>query len=334
MKKSHGSIVGALFRKLAPRIGARVDIESEWGVAGQITYRSGKKRYFRFSSIDLNTLGASEIAKDKDYAQYFMKKLGYPCIPGKAFYSPEWARALKSKNSVSAACIYAEKMGYPVIVKPNSQSQGRAVALVQTKAELIRALRTVFLVDRIALVQREVKGKDYRIVVLDDRIISAYERTPLSVTGDGRHSIAQLLTIKQKEFVQSGRDTVIQKKDTRITTKLASQKLNLNSVIEKDRVVFLLDNANLSSGGDSKDVTECMHNEFKKIAVQLTKDMGLRLCGVDLMISGDITDPARKYWVIEINAAPGLDHYAASGKKQQKIVENLYLEVLEAMETA
>ena len=60
--------------------------------------------------------------------------------------------------------------------------------------------------------------------------------------------------------------------------------------------------------------------------------MGLRLCGVDLMIADDIGKPPRKYWVLEINAAPGLDHYASGGKEQRRIVEELYLEVLIAME--
>ena len=82
------------------------------------------------------------------------------------------------------------------------------------------------------------------------------------------------------------------------------------------------------------DVTKKIHPEFGKIAVKLTKDMGLRLCGVDLMIDGDISQKpvTYSYWVLEINSAPGLDHYARSGKVQEKIVENLYLEVLKSME--
>ena len=60
--------------------------------------------------------------------------------------------------------------------------------------------------------------------------------------------------------------------------------------------------------------------------------MGLRLCGVDLMIDGDISEAPDEYWVLEINSAPGLDHYAQSGKAQQKIVEDMYLEVLKHME--
>jgi len=88
----------------------------------------------------------------------------------------------------------------------------------------------------------------------------------------------------------------------------------------------------LSTGGDSVDVTTTVHPEFKKLAVKLTKDMGLRLCGVDLMISGDISEKPDKFWVLEINSAPGLDHYVKIGTAREKIVENLYLEVLKHVE--
>ena len=75
-----------------------------------------------------------------------------------------------------------------------------------------------------------------------------------------------------------------------------------------------------------------MHADFKKLAVKLTKDMGLRLCGVDIMIDGNITESANKHWILEINAAPGLDHYVTTGKAQRKIVEDMYLKVLKALD--
>jgi glutathione synthase/RimK-type ligase-like ATP-grasp enzyme len=60
--------------------------------------------------------------------------------------------------------------------------------------------------------------------------------------------------------------------------------------------------------------------------------MGLRLCGVDLVVAGDIREKPGLYWVLEVNAAPGLDHYVKTGRAQQRIVENLYLKVLKSME--
>jgi D-alanine-D-alanine ligase-like ATP-grasp enzyme len=152
------------------------------------------------------------------------------------------------------------------------------------------------------------------------------------VKGDGRSTILVLLKKKQKEFSAASRDTQLKINDPRIAGKLKHQNLTLRAIPKKGARIFLLDNANLSTGGDSIDVTDHVHPAFKKIAVALTRDMGLRLCGVDLMVAGDISQKPGTYWVIEINAAPGLDHYSKTGKKQEKIVEDLYLQVLKSIE--
>ena len=102
----------------------------------------------------------------------------------------------------------------------------------------------------------------------------------------------------------------------------------------KGKKIYLLDNANLSTGGDAIDVTNDIHPNFKKIAINITKDMGLRICGVDMMITkGDIAKNPKScsYYIIEINAAPGLDHYVTTGKIQREKIEAMYLKVLKAL---
>ena len=332
--KKESLILGKLLQKIAPRIGAKVFLEPEWNVAGQITFKNGKSSFFRYNTVDLNPIGSSDIAKDKDYANFFMKHMGYPTIPGsKTFFSNDWAEALHENNrKINDAYRHACKLGFPVIVKPNGGSQGSGVSLVQNKREFYTSMRSIFKRERVALVQKVVKGKDYRVVVLDNRVISAYERIPLNVTGGGKSMISKLLKIKQHNFLILNRDTHIKMNDPRIKIKLGHQKMTLRSVLKKGEQVYLLDNANLSSGGDSIDVTKNIHSAFKKIVIQLTKDMGLRLCGVDVMVRGTISQKPNVYWILEINAAPGLDHYSKTGKKQQKIVEDLYLQILKSIE--
>src|ERR1700733_4574533 len=143
-KKEDGPLLGKIFRKIAPKIGARIVMEPEWGIAGQIIFKSGRKRYFRYSTLDLNPVGASDIAKDKDYANFFMQQMGYPTVTGKTFFSNDWSRAIHSRRNIDAAYRYAVSIGLPVFVKPNSGSQGVAVARVHTKREFYRALRAVF----------------------------------------------------------------------------------------------------------------------------------------------------------------------------------------------
>ena len=330
-QKKECLVLAEMLERLAPLVGARVVLEPEWRIAGQIIFADGRKRYFRYNTLDLNPVGASDIAKDKDYATFFMREMGYSTIPGKTFFSDHWCEAIDSKRNISSALRWAAREGFPLIAKPNSGTHGSNVFLTQTPRELERALKRIFKHDKIALVQHLVTGRDYRVVVLDDRVISAYERVPLNVTGDGRATIEQLLAKKQRGFTIGSRDTRIRLDDPRIANKLKHLRLSLESVLPKGERVFLLDNANLSSGGDAIDVTEKIHPGFKDLAVRLTRDMGLRLCGVDIMTEGDIREAPTTYHILEINAAPGLDHYVKTGDTQKKIVEELYVEVLRSL---
>ena len=323
-----------LIKHIAPKVDARVVIEPEWGIAAQIIYKNDIVRSLRMYSLDLNHIASSDIAKDKDYAKFFMKSRGYPVAEGRTFFKDSWAEVVKSNRKISYGIKYAKKLGFPVIVKPNSQSQGAGVCVVWNTKDTRHALIEVFKNDKIALIERYLPGKDYRIVVLDRDVISAYERIALSVTGDSKSSILKLLENKNKLFVKTGRDTRINFKDIRIKNKLKRLGYTWVSILKKGEKIYLLDNANLSTGGDAVDVTRTIHKDFKKIAIELTKNMGLRISGVDIMITkGDITDnPSNcKYYIIEINAAPGLDHYVTTGSKQRKIVEAMYLKILKAL---
>jgi len=267
MKKNKLLYLTILVKKLAPKVGARVVVEPEWGIVAQIIYKNGVIRSLRYLSLDLNHIASSDIARDKDYAKFFMKHAGYPVAEGQTFFEDNWARIVKSNRTMNSAIKYAKKLGYPVIVKPNSKSQGSGVSLAWNKKELTFSLKQIFKNDKVAIIERYLPGHDYRIVVLDGEIISAYKRIPLSVLGDGKNSIISLLKQKQKKFIYSGRDTKINFNDPRIKIKLRRLGFSFKDVPEKGQQIFLLDNANLSTGGDSIDVTKKIHPEFSKIAI-------------------------------------------------------------------
>jgi D-alanine-D-alanine ligase-like ATP-grasp enzyme len=323
--------VGRLMLELAEEAGVRVIVEPRFGYVGQIICPNGKVHYFRNTHFDLNPLGATEISRDKDYASFFMAELGYPVIEGEAFYSKEWCEAIGSEKGIDQAYAYACSLGLPAIVKPNSKSQGVGVYKVTNKSEFYRAMRRVFKVDHVGLVQRFEEGNDYRIVVLDGRVISAYQRLPLTVVGDGIRSVGELHNAKQAEFQASERDTILKPDDFRLKMRLRQLRMSMETVLPAGQSLRLLDNANLCSGGTSIDVTDRIHPNFEALCARLTADMGLRYCGVDLMIDGLLSEEPGKYAVIEINAAPGIDNYAAGGPEQEKIVRGLYLEVLKAL---
>jgi D-alanine-D-alanine ligase-like ATP-grasp enzyme len=116
--------------------------------------------------------------------------------------------------------------------------------------------------------------------------------------------------------------------DPRIQRKLSRQGLDFQSVVQDGMLVTLLDNANLSSGGEAEDVTNMLHTDYKKMAIQLTHDMGLKFCGIDIMTPHPIHEKLQDYCILEINAAPGLDYYAEGGEVQKVIVKNLYRKIL------
>lgn len=319
--------------RLAPKLGFEVHVEPEWRYVGRLTRPDGRHFYFRNTHFDLNGAGAAETARDKQYAAHFLQLLGYPVPEGRTFFSKVWATRHNSDRTIEAAYAYARSLGFPVIVKPNSKSQGSWVAKVHDKRELQRALRALFNQsnERVALVQRFVPGDDYRIVVLGDDVISAYRRLPLAVVGDGKADLAELLRRKQQQYDDSGRDTVIDPHDYRIAMRLRREGRDLASIPASGERVVLLDNANLSTGGDAVDVTERLHEGYRRLAVDVTRDMGLRYCGVDVLTTGPIEEPPRGYTILEINAAPGVDHYAESGEKQRRIVDAMYERILRAL---
>jgi len=325
------SFVTPIIKKIAQEEGIKIIIEPQYGYVGQIILPDGRKRYFHQTDFDLNYLGAAEVAKDKAYAAYFMKLMGYPVPEGESFFTDYWCSIIGSDRNAELAYRYARTLGFPVIVKPNSKSQGWGVCKVFNKKEFMKAVRSLGQREKVFLVQRLLQGNDYRIVVLDDEIISAYQRLPLAVVGNGLSTVADLLVKKQEDFKKIGRGTIIPIDDFRIDNQLKRLNMFRTSIPAEGQRVELLPNANLSTGGDAIDVSEEMHDEWRKFSIKVVRDMGLRFCGVDIMASGTLMDKCESFVVLEINAAPGLDNYASVGKLQRERVEAMYRKVFRAM---
>lgn len=321
-----------LISKIAPSLGITAELEPEYGFVGELIFPDGRRHLFRNTNFNLNPAGSTEIAKDKQYTSYFLRKFGFNVPDSKAFFSDRLNANLTEgrRRSIDDAVEYALTIGFPVFVKPNNLSQGTLVTKVHCQNELYEVTRKIFERSNVLVVQRPVDGSDFRVVILDDEIISAYERIPLQITGDGLLTIEKLLIKAKENLEKSGRpNSEIDIDDFRIDQKLSVSGLSRSSVAGANEVIVLLDNANLSNGGSSKDVTTRLHPEFSKIAYMAAQSIGLRLCGVDI-IANDITaSPAAQDWaIIELNAAPGLDNYASIGEIQMERVENLYRKIL------
>lgn len=316
----------------------QVDVEPEYGRACRIIYHNGSVQMIRGQSLGINNHGASEIAKDKGYTKHFLQSLGYATPVGKVFLLQDYITLIEGNLSrygfreyAAIEDIYAyisSEIGYPCFIKPNASSQGHGVMKCFNQEDVEFA---VLLYQqerrRIVLVEEAVEWPDYRIVILKGEVISCYLRKPLSLIGDGCSSIEELLQQKQQSFINHGRDTLIKMDDPRIRRCLARNNYSLETILKAGEVYQVHDISNLSAGGEAEDYTSIIAQHWRDLCIRLVSDMGLIFCGVDLACS-DLTDAHAGYSILEINAAPGLDNYAASGEKQAAIVKELYKKVL------
>jgi len=321
-----------IISEVAPSLGIRVELEPEFGFAGELFFKNGKRHLFRNTNFNINPAGSTEIAKDKAYTNFFLRKHGFNVPDGKTFFSDRLNLNLpqSKRRGIQDALIYAKFLGYPVFIKPNNLSQGAFVTKAYEEGDIRSTALQAFERTDVILIERPCVGNDYRIVVLGDEIISAYQRLPLTVIGDGVKTVDELLDKSKVELEMQGRpNSEIDKNDSRIDVKLRSMDKTRLSVLKLGQKIALLDNANLSTGGTSIDVTNKIHSDFAEIAIAATKTLGLQLCGVDLLIN-DITLPENDaIWsIIELNAAPGLDNYASLGDEQIARVKDLYKKIL------
>lgn len=205
----------------------------------------------------------------------------------------------------------AERIGYPVVVKPDNQEQGRGVSAGLQSAQSVRAAYAAArkLSSRI-MVQRHHYGEDYRLTVYQDRTLKILHRRPGGVTGDGVRTIAELLAAEQQTprfrrvFQQRGKPLMAL--DDEVCAFLEDQGLTGSSIPEVGRFVPLRRKSNISSGGIQTLIpVDAAHPDNLKLAVRASQAIRLDLCGVD-MILPDIT----RSWhetgavIIELNAQP------------------------------
>lgn len=225
------------------------------------------------------------------------------------------------------------------VVKPTDRAHGDGVSTeVTNEASLRTAITHALKFSTNIVIQEWVDGVDYRILVLNDRVIAAARRRPAFVKGDGVSTIAQLIATKNLHpWRGSGHtspltkidinevDTYLKSTPTTTTptgpahataTSSVSRVRSLTDVLEKDHELECLGTANLSRGGEAIDVTDQMHPDTAALAVKLASACQLGLAGVDFRLT-DITAPPVKSRprLLEVNLTPGLrmHHYPGVG---------------------
>ena len=201
-----------------------------------------------------------------------------------------------------------------VVIKPKSTNFGLGISIFQQgvtdRDDFAKAVEIAFREDKEIMVEDYLLGTEYRFFVLGDQTLAVLLRVPANVIGDGVHTVAELVAAKNDHPLRGDGSRTPLKKialgDIE-QLQLKEQGLTVNSIPAKDQLVQLRANSNISTGGDSIDMTDEMHASYKEIAVGISKAMGAAVCGVDLIIP-DLKQPAepslRSWGVIEANFNP------------------------------
>lgn len=210
-----------------------------------------------------------------------------------------------------AALRAAETLGYPVVVKPPDQDGGRGVAAgLRSAAELRAAFARAARYSPSVLVQKHVDGRDYRIIVFRGRALSAIERVPAGVTGDGCGTVRELVLAANRD-PRRGAQRWSQMSpivlDDEAEELLAAAGLALDAVPAPGRFVRLRRVANVSRGGTPVAVFDEMHPDNARLAERAAEVLRLDLAGVDLLLP----DISRSWLetggvICEVNAQPQL----------------------------
>ncbi|MBI1345538.1 cyanophycin synthetase [bacterium] len=293
--------------RLGPSTGAIVRAAVERGIPYrrlneqslvQLGYGS-RQRKILAAETDRTSAIAEQIVQDKQLTKNLLQAVGAPVPQGREATSAEdaWDAALE--------------IGLPVVVKPRDGSQGRGVAVnLMTCASVKAAYENAATRYEHILVEEYAPGADYRLLIIDNKLVAAARREPPQVTGDGVHSISELVQDVNLD-PRRGEDhaTSLSKipLDAIALGVLSEQGLTTDSIPAAGQLVLLRRNANLSTGGSATDVTDLVHPEVAARAIDAVRMVGLDLAGVDV-IAQDISQPleAQRGKIVEINAAPGL----------------------------
>lgn len=258
---------------------------------------------------------AVELASDKEETNHILGDLGLPV--------PRQALVYRLRRAIQAA----ERIGYPVVLKPLDANHGRGVTTnITDEAQLEKAYDKAKEHSDSVIVETYLEGLDHRLLVVDGKLVAAAKRVPAHVVGDGKRTVTELVDAVNSDPRRGiGHEKVL----TRISLDAAAERMlgqrgyTVDSVPSEGEEVFLQPTANLSTGGTSVDVTDVIHPDNRSMAERAILALGLDVGGVDF-ITTDITRSYRDVGggICECNAAPGFRmHVAPSTGEPRNVAE-------------
>jgi D-alanine-D-alanine ligase len=133
----------------------------------------------------------SAIGMDKFAAKQLCRAHGFPVVPDVAFYESEW---VANQNSILEE---AEKIGYPLFVKPVNLGSSIGVSKAADKATLIEKIETAFRYDAHIIVEKGVQP----LMEINCSVIGTPEKSEASVL---EHPVAASEVLTFEDKYQSG----------------------------------------------------------------------------------------------------------------------------------
>lgn len=269
----------------------------------QLGYGANQKRIQATVTSETSNIGV-EIACDKEDTKYLLEQAEVPVPRGEI---------IRRESSLKAACEYVR---YPLVIKPINGNHGRGITVnINNYESALAAFHEAQKVSRSVIVERFITGEDYRLLVINHKLVAGAKRTPAHVIGDGSSTIQELVDKVNSDPRRGyGHEKVLTAiKLNELSLKLIeSAGYTRDSVLPEGELLILKDTANLSTGGTAEDVTDMIHPANVFMAERISKIIDLDICGIDIMTT-DLTVPLEETGgaVLEVNAGPGFRMHLA-----------------------
>jgi len=271
-----------------------------------------------------DTYIAPLIMENKTVTKKLLHRAGFRVPQGKEFTSKE-----------AADVSYEEFRKKSIVVKPKSTNFGLGITVFvdgPNKNDYEQAINTAFKEDDSVLIEDFIPGTEYRFFVIGDQVKAILLRVPANVTGDGKQTVKELVAQKNNDPLRGeNHRTPLEKIQLGESEELVlhQQGYTFDSVPNQDETIYLRDNSNVSTGGDSIDMTDVFSEDYKQLAVQAAQVLGATICGVDIIVP-DIEAPASAadaYGIIEANFNPMMHMhcYPYKGKGRRLTMDILKL---------
>ncbi len=262
-----------------------------------------------------------EMASDKELTNRILADLGLP-VPRQYVV-----------RTAERAAEMAERLGYPVVVKPLDANHGRGVSIDLADGNAVRiAFDKAAEHSRWVIVETFIRGFDHRMLVVNGELIAVAKRVPGHVVGDGEHTIEELVEVVNQDPRRGiGHEKVLTRieLDYQARRLLEQAGLGPTSVLPDGQVFYLRSTGNLSTGGTAIDLTDVVHPDNREVAVRAARAIGLDVAGIDF-ISPDISQSHGTVGgaICEVNAAPGFRMHVAPTEGTSRDVAGPVIEML------